>query len=154
MKAIITAAPDRSRPLVLTAIFTGLRGSELRALKWADIDLKAGELHVRHRVDRFNRFGPPKSEAGTRDIPLSVINTLRAWKLACPKGELDLVFPTGAGGVESHGNILSRVVWPIQVTAGVVIMGDAKDDEGITASATRLPHCGSSRASAPSEFKR
>jgi integrase len=66
LKAIITVTPDRSRPLVLAAIFTGLRGSELRGLKWTDVDLKAGELHVRRRVDRFNRFGPPKSEAGTR----------------------------------------------------------------------------------------
>jgi integrase len=133
LKAIIAATlDDRSRPLVLTAIFTGLRGSELRGLKWADIDLKTGVLHVCRRVDRFNRFGPPKSEAGTRDIPLPpiIINTLRAWKLACPKGELDLAFPTGAGGVESHGNILSRVFWPIQVAAGVVVMRDGKDDEG------------------------
>jgi integrase len=122
LRAIIEATPDRWRPLILTAIFTGLRASELRGLTWADVDLKAGELHVRRRVDRFGRFGPPKSKAGTRDIPLSpmLLNTLKAWRLACPNGELDLVFPTGAGNVENHGNILLRVFWPIQVAAGVV----------------------------------
>jgi integrase len=129
LRAIINATPDRSRPLILTAIFTGLRASELRGLTWANVDLKAGELHVRRRVDRFGKFGPPKSKAGTRDIPLSpmLLNTLKAWKLACPAGELDLIFPTGAGNVESHGNILSRVFWPIQIAAGVVdASGDAK----------------------------
>src|SRR4051794_40070404 len=128
LRAIIAATPDRWRPLILTSIFTGLRGPELRGLKWEDVDLKAGVLHVRRRADRFNKFGPPKSEAGTRDIPLApmVLNTLKAWRLACPLGDLGLVFPTGAGGVESHGNILSRVFWPIQVAAGVTTDGDAK----------------------------
>jgi hypothetical protein len=31
-----------------------------------------------------------------------VVNALREWKLACPKGELGLVFPNGAGNVESR----------------------------------------------------
>jgi integrase len=30
-----------------------------------------------------------------------VVNTLKEWKLACPKGPLDLVFPNPRGGVES-----------------------------------------------------
>jgi integrase len=132
LKAIIDATPNRSRPLMLTAIFTGLRASELRGLKWDDVDLKGALLHVCRRVDRFNRFGPPKSKAGTRDIPLSpiVLNTLREWKLVCPKGEHGLVFPNGAGGVENHGNLLSRVFWPIQLAAGVIVMRDSLDEEG------------------------
>jgi integrase len=132
LKAIIDATPDRSRPFVLTAVFTGLRASELRGLKWEDVDLRGARLHVCRRVDRFNKFGPPKSKAGTRDIALSpiVAGSLREWKLACPKGVLGLVFPNGAGGVESHGNLLSRVFWPIQITAGVVFMKDGLDDQG------------------------
>ena len=42
---------DRWRPLLLTLIFTGLRACELRGLRWSDIDLKRGELHVRQRAD-------------------------------------------------------------------------------------------------------
>jgi len=49
-----------------------------------------------------------------------VLNGLREWKLICPKGELDLVFPTGAGGVESHSNIMQRGFQPLQVAAGIV----------------------------------
>jgi integrase len=134
LKRIIDATPERWRAFIMTAIFTGLRASELRGLKWEDIDLKNGILHVRRRVDRFNRFGPPKSKAGIRDIPLSpnLLNTLKAWRLACPKGDLDLVFPTGAGHVESHGNLLSRVLWPVQIAGGVVIFRESKNGVGET----------------------
>ena len=140
LKAIIDATPDRWRPLILTLVFTGLRGSELRGLLWEDVDLKRGVLSVRRRADRFNNFGPPKSKAGTRDIPLSptLLHTLKAWKLACPIGKLGLVFPTGAGGVETHGNILSRVFWPIQVSAGVTVPGsDGKPDAKFSMHALR-----------------
>lgn len=140
LKAIIDHTPDRWRPLILTLIFTGLRGSELRGLLWEDVDLKRGVLSVRRRADRFNKFGPPKSKAGTRDIPLSpvLLRTLKAWKLACPIGKLGLVFPTGAGGVETHGNILNRVFWPIQVAASVTMLGtDGKPDAKFSLHALR-----------------
>jgi integrase len=132
LRAIIDAAPARARPFILTAIFSGLRGSELRGLKWEDVDLKTGELHVRRRVDRYHRFGPPKSEASTRDIPLSyaLVSTLREWKLACPKGKLDLVFPNGAGNVESHMNLLNRMFWPVQIAAGVTMLRETEDEYG------------------------
>ena len=41
----------RHRPFLLTAIFTGLRASELRGLRWTNIDLARNELHVRQRAD-------------------------------------------------------------------------------------------------------
>jgi integrase len=34
---------------LITVTFTGLRSSELRGLRWDDVDLKRGELHVRQR---------------------------------------------------------------------------------------------------------
>jgi integrase len=72
MRAIVGKldAADRHRVLLLTAIFTGLRASELRGLLWDDVDLKRGELHVRRRADRYGKFGRPKSEAGERTVPL------------------------------------------------------------------------------------
>jgi integrase len=36
LRAIIDAAPAQWRPLLVTAIFTGMRASELRGLRWAD----------------------------------------------------------------------------------------------------------------------
>jgi integrase len=98
IKAIVEAA-GRSRPLLLVAVFAGLRSSELRGLRWSDIDLKQGLVHVRQRADRYGKIGKPKSKAGHRTVPLGpqVVNALREWKLQCPKGEHGLVFPTPGG---------------------------------------------------------
>jgi integrase len=122
LRAILAGAAGRWRPLIVTLIFTGLRGSEARGLKWANVDLEERVLRVRERVDQWGAFGSPKSAAGTREIPLApiVVNTLREWRLACPKGELDLVFPNGVGKVESHANILHRGFGPVQVAGGIV----------------------------------
>jgi integrase len=123
IKAIVEAAVGRWRPLLLTAIFTGLRASELRGLRWDDVDFEKKELHVRQRADRYSAIGNPKSEAGERTVPLTpmVLNTLREWKLKCPKGKLGLVFPTGRGNVESHSNIIQRGLAPIEIAAGVTV---------------------------------
>ncbi len=124
IKRIIHAAAGRWRPLLLTAIFTGLRASELRGLRWSDVDLAKGELHVHQRADRFNAIGPPKTDAGERTVPLPpmVVNTLREWKLKCPKkdGKLELVFPNGEGNVEWHTNLVLRGLQPTPIKAGVV----------------------------------
>ncbi|HEV3159673.1 MAG TPA: site-specific integrase [Xanthobacteraceae bacterium] len=122
IRAIIATLEGRWRPLLLTAIFTGLRASELRGLRWQDINLKKGELHVRQRADRFNRIGKPKSASSERTLPLPpiLVNTLREWKLACPKGDPGLVFPNGIGRIESHANIINRALIPAQIAAGVV----------------------------------
>ena len=121
IKAIAGAAQGRWRPILLTAIFTGLRASELRGLRWADVDLVKGELHVRQRADRYSVIGKPKSKSGERSVPLTpiVANTLREWKLACPKSEQGLVFPSTGGIVEHHSNIVTRGLGPTQIAAGV-----------------------------------
>jgi integrase len=121
IKAIVDRLQGRWRPIILTAIFTGLRSSELRGLRWADIDFKSNELHVRQRVDQYREFGAPKSESGERTIPLPplVANTLKEWKLACPKGEPSLVFPTGKGSPENHANLITRGLIPACIAAGV-----------------------------------
>jgi integrase len=122
IRAIISMLKGRWRPLILTAIFTGLRASELRGLRWIDVDLKESKLHVRQRADAWNELGDPKSKSGERVVPIPpmLVNTLREWKLRCPKGELDLVFPNGKGNVENHANIIARGLIPTQIAAGVV----------------------------------
>ena len=93
LKLLIDHAPERWRPFIVTAIFTGMRASELRGLRWSDVDFDDATIHVGQRADTWGKMGPPKSAAGTRDIPLVplAVNTLRQWKLQCPPG--DLVFP-------------------------------------------------------------
>jgi len=129
IKAMVAHLPDRWRPLLLTAIFSGLRASEIRGLRWHDVDLSKAELHVRQRADRYNVIGKPKSESGERTVPLPpvVVNALREWKIACPKGRADLVFPNGAGNIESHANIINRALIPVQMAAGVCSVVRDKD---------------------------
>jgi integrase len=99
-----------------------LRASELRGLRWDDVDLRQARLYVRQRADRYKKIGKPKSESGERTVPLPpmVVNTLREWKLKCPKSEYGIVFPTGAGGIEYHSNIVHRGLGPTQIAAGIV----------------------------------
>ena len=99
-----------------------MRASELRGLPWRDVDLDAGLIHVRQRADAWSNIGPPKSKAGKRDIPLApiVINALKQWQTECPKGPLDLVFPNGAGNVESLTNVWKRFWIPLQIECGIV----------------------------------
>lgn len=125
LKAIVNCAEGRWRPIIVTAVFSGMRGSELRGLKWEDVDLRASVIKIRRRVDSWGEFGPPKSKAGKRDIPVPpiVANMLREWKVACPKGEankLNLVFPAPSGEVLSHSCILKDGFHPLQVRAKVI----------------------------------
>ena len=125
IRAIVTALRGRWRPLLLTAIFCGLRASELRGLRWTDVNLKKGELHVRQRADRYNAIGRPKSAAAERVIPIPpiLLNTLKEHRLS---SKHDLVFANGRGNVENWGNIINRGFHPAQVAAGVTEDGKAK----------------------------
>jgi integrase len=123
IRAILDNSTGRWRPLLMTAVFTGLRSSELRGLRWVDVDLDKRVLHVRQRADSYHVIGLPKSEAGQRSVPLppNVVNTLKEWKLACPKGKAGLVFPNTLGNVEAHSNIVKRGLIPPQIAAGLTI---------------------------------
>jgi integrase len=118
IRALLSAAQGRWRPLVVTAIFTGLRASELRGLQWKDVDLDKARLTVRQRADRYGEIGSPKSKSAQREIPLApmVVNTLREWR---PEDELELVFPNGEGDVEEVSNLHRRGLGSVEVKAGI-----------------------------------
>jgi integrase len=126
IKAIVAHLDGPRRPLLLTAVFAGLRASELRGLRWQDIDLKRGELHVRQRADRYGKVGRPKSEAGERTVPLPpmVVTVLREHQAACRRNERDnehdLAFPNTRGSFDHRITIVERAFHPAQVAAGVV----------------------------------
>jgi integrase len=122
IKRLIAHLSDKWRPLLLTAIFTGLRASELRGLRWEDVDLKHARLHVRQRADRYNKIDKPKSEAGERTVPLPpmVVNMLRELKLASSQNRHGIIFATGKGEIEYHSNIVHRGLGPAQIAAKIV----------------------------------
>ncbi|TMV76479.1 site-specific integrase [Thioclava sp. BHET1] len=110
IRALIEAAEEDFKPHLIVSALTGLRASELRGLRWQDVDFDKGFIHIRQRADAHNLMGEPKSRAGYRDIPAGpmVLNALRRWKLCCPKSDLGLVFPAPRGGVLQHTNTQSR----------------------------------------------
>ncbi|WMT78850.1 site-specific integrase [Bradyrhizobium sp. Ash2021] len=136
LQAIIAGATARKsrrwRALVLVATFCGLRASELRGLRWVDVDFEARQIHVNQRADASHKIGKLKSKAAYRSLrmPPMVLNALREWKLACPKGDLDLVFPNGIGKVESYANLIDRGFAPIQIGAGITAQREALDEAG------------------------
>jgi integrase len=70
LQAIIATANGRWRPLILVAIFCGLRASELRGLRWADVDFETRQINVTQRADAFHKIGRLKSNSGYRSIPM------------------------------------------------------------------------------------
>lgn len=123
LKAMLEHADADFRPFILTAMLTGLRASELRGLLWPYVDFEANVIRVVQRADERNKFGPPKSRAGRRSIPMSprLVRELKEWKLRCPKTLLNLVFPAPEGNVWPYANIMNRRFWPLQLAAGVTV---------------------------------
>ena len=96
----------KQRALFLILAFTGLRASELRGLRWSDIDFASCELHVRQRADEYGVIGPPKSAVRSEN------NSNRSrCDAACAPGMEDAM-PTGrtsfrdssrqTGGLQIH----------------------------------------------------
>jgi integrase len=75
---LIKHAPTSYRTLILTAVYTGMRQSELLGLRWQDIDFDAGAMHVRHQLSRATkakpaRVVPLKTDAGERHIDIAPV---------------------------------------------------------------------------------
>lgn len=110
------------KPLLVTAVFTGMRSSEIRGLRWQDVNFKKAEIHVNQRADQFKEIGPTKSEAGVRTIPVPpvVIAALKEHKLRQPPG-FELVFANPDGEPRSHANIVNKGLKPAMIRAGVTV---------------------------------
>jgi integrase len=93
--------------LFYTALFTGMRRSELLALRWQDVDFLFGQLSINRSLhqlrDRSFVFRQPKTARGKRTIALgpSAIRVLSEYhakqselhsQLGIPLSEQDLVF--------------------------------------------------------------
>jgi len=105
----------RASAMVPVLMFCGLRASEMRGLRWQDVSFARAELRVRQRADKWQQIGPCKTPKSRREVPLSPVTSraLKQWRLASPKGKHGLVFPNGAGNVESYANIYNRLWCPL-----------------------------------------
>ena len=115
-RAILEAADEDFRVIILFAASTGTRAGEQWAARWRDVDLADGKLHIGRRVDAYGGEGAPKSAAGVRTIPLSnqLVAMLKTWKLKSKfKGPGDLIFPNAKGNHIGHDNIIKRQFLPL-----------------------------------------
>ncbi len=122
-KRLIEAARgDRFEALYVLAVTTGMRQSELLALKWDDVDLESGVLRVRRTLTRLKGkvcLGEPKTPKSRRSVKLTAIaaEALRA-HLSRQLEEIDrtgslykdqgLAFATEAGTPVNPTNLRRR----------------------------------------------
>jgi integrase len=114
-RAYATKYPDRKgrpgrarfyRAVYTTAIYSGLRASELFALRWEDVDLDGAKPMIRVRRSKTTRSGALKADSSRRDVPLlrQAREALLAWKkrdgVVRATG---LVFPADGGGHFAQG---------------------------------------------------
>jgi integrase len=94
--SLLGELPLRDRAAVMLAGSTGLRRSELFALRWSDINFFAMEIAVTRGVVR-NRFGETKTTASRKPVPLhpSVQTVLAEWRgESLYQGDNDFLFPS------------------------------------------------------------
>jgi integrase len=108
-----SVATPKERALFMAAVLTGMREGELLGLQWGDIDWLNSQIHVR-RTYNHGRFYEPKSKTSRRKIDLApeLVHELERWRVACPPGELDLVFPSEKGTPEDATNMVRRRFLP------------------------------------------
>jgi integrase len=124
---LLAACPPRYRLLIATALYTGMRISELLALTWSDVDFAAGVIHVRAQLSRAQRGRPacrvpPKTAAGIRDVPL--VPQLAALLREHHAGAVfadpdDFVFATDTGTPLGHRNVERRALQRATLMAGI-----------------------------------
>lgn len=113
---LIDHALPGTRALIATAVFTGMRQSELLGLIWDDVDFDAGQIHVRAQLSRATRDQPPrrvplKTDAGRRDVEAmpEVLALLRKHKAeAFARGHArrgSFIFATAEGAPLYHRNV-------------------------------------------------
>ncbi|MGO7605554.1 tyrosine-type recombinase/integrase [Rhizobium ruizarguesonis] len=120
LAAALAEAVGSLRVRMRLSASSGVRASELYALRWKHAAFNAGELTVDGRVDAYKNEDTTKSTAGIRRVPLSsaMLAELRAWKEAAKNSESeDLIFPNAKGGFLDHKNILKREFRPLLIVA-------------------------------------
>jgi integrase len=95
------------RTAVYLAITTGLRRSELLALKWSDVRFNAGEIHLTRGIVR-QYVGTMKTECSRKPVPMdaALADVLTSWRGIAPYNQdTDYIFASP----DMHGQ---QPYWP------------------------------------------
>lgn len=110
------------RTMTIVAMCTGLRVSEILALRWEHIDFKTGVMLVQQGVVN-GRIGKVKTEASHDEIPLDPVfaQVLLNWRGNQRSG---LVFPSHVTGRCYHAGIIQRqILKPKGEDVGILGLG-------------------------------
>jgi integrase len=124
---------ERLEALYVLALNTGMRIGELLGLRWRDMDLTAGRLHVQHTLVRTRgvwRLAEPKTARSRRRIALapSAIDALRHHHARQAEERLslgpawenhDMVFANALGRPMQANHVLNRLFRPLLSKAGL-----------------------------------
>jgi integrase len=129
---LLAACLPRYRPFIASALYSGMRLSELLGLTWGEVDLGEGLIRVRYqlsraRVDKPARRVRLKTSNAVRDIPLlpQLAALLKRHKLASPhSGTHDYVFATALGTPLGYRNVERRGLRRAASNAGLNHEGD------------------------------
>ena len=119
---LLAAAPPRYRTLLATAVLSGLRQSELLALRWRDIDVADEVIHVRGALDRAGRDVPPKTQHAIRDVVLmpALAAALAEHRARSAFNDADdYVFASRVGTPLHWRNVSRRALKPALTKAGI-----------------------------------
>tara|TARA_R110002073_G_scaffold2899_1_gene18738 strand:+ start:30749 stop:31882 length:1134 start_codon:yes stop_codon:yes gene_type:complete len=132
---LLAKSSGLTRVLLMTAMLTGMRQGELRALTWDDVCFDVNIIRVRKSGRHDGTVKGTKTPKGHRDIPISgeLSRVLKEWKLSSPSGTKNLVFPNGRGNMEGASNIRNRIFIPAMNRIGLT-MTKPNDDGGDTMS--------------------
>lgn len=110
-RALLDALPPRDRAAWALGLYAGLRLGEIRALRWSDLDLDAGEIRVsRAWCNRTKQETTPKTPAAERTVPVAgeLRRILLEHRLLTGRVGDGLVVTALGGGVESADAIQDR----------------------------------------------
>jgi integrase len=110
MRLVAAAEGEQDSALFLTAAFTGLRASELRALRWRSIDFANSLIHVERGFTDEGGEDLPKSYR-VRSVPMMPQVALALTKLRTREyftGDDELVFASAVGKVLDYDRLARR----------------------------------------------
>jgi integrase len=107
IKTLLSKLDGAYYVMTFLAAVTGLRVSELLALKWEDVDFAAGEIRLTRAIV-CQHVGPLKTAASQKPVPMDagLSALLLDWRGRCPYNQdSDYVFASA----EKHG---TQPLWP------------------------------------------
>jgi integrase len=147
LKALLLELKEPWKTAVFLAVTTGLRVSELLALRWSDCNFAAKEISLSRGIVR-QRIGDMKTEASRKPIPMAdgLADVLTAWRSVCPfNQDADYIFASlemegtqpywPTSGMEKHirpaairAGITKRIGWhTLRHSFGTLISSEGAD---------------------------